>query len=325
MLNPWRLRLLHQFHLLGTVRAVAESVQFSPSNVSAQLALLEKETRAQLFERVGRTMTLTPVGVTLAEHAADILDHMGSVETEIANLYSEPTGVIRVAAFSSAVGSIVIPAARELRLSSPRITVEVIEAEPHLSVPALHRGEVDLALSCDFGDGEVRLEPNLVTLPLMDDPIVLVVSQDRDFLASQRVPLSTFSAERWSFEPPASHLAKLTERFCRVSGFEPQVVGRFASFGALLKHVEADLSVALLPYLAVESGYRVHTIELEESPRRHIQLHARRPSMTRTAVRQVIEAITRQHAGTQQNGLPDPAGNPNLLHGHDSPTAHTYL
>ena len=47
MLNPWRLRLLSQLDTLGTVRAVAQAANLSPSSVSQQLGVLEAETRTQ--------------------------------------------------------------------------------------------------------------------------------------------------------------------------------------------------------------------------------------------------------------------------------------
>ena len=33
MLNPWRLRLLHQLHLLGTVRAVADALRGAQADI----------------------------------------------------------------------------------------------------------------------------------------------------------------------------------------------------------------------------------------------------------------------------------------------------
>src|SRR3954464_6890111 len=59
MLDPWRLKLLGDLAALGTVRAVAQAAHLSPSTVSQQLATLERETGARLFERSGRRLHLT--------------------------------------------------------------------------------------------------------------------------------------------------------------------------------------------------------------------------------------------------------------------------
>ncbi|MGP5252635.1 helix-turn-helix domain-containing protein [Brachybacterium alimentarium] len=50
MLNLHRLFLLHELHRLGTMSAIARAHSMSPSAVSQQLSLLERETKVTLFE-----------------------------------------------------------------------------------------------------------------------------------------------------------------------------------------------------------------------------------------------------------------------------------
>ncbi|NNH51590.1 LysR family transcriptional regulator [Promicromonospora citrea] len=294
MLNPWRLRLLHQLHLLGTVRAVAEATHLSPSSVSQQLATLEAESKAQLFERAGRRIRLTPAGVTLAHHAADILDRIATAEADLAGLYSEAAGVVRVAAFTSAFHGIVVPAVADLAAAHPRVAVELTEAEPLVSRAAVQRGEVDVAVCADFPDAPVPPEADLARLPLTGDRVVLVTARDTTpSERSGRVDLASLADEPWAFEHPGAHLADLAERLCRRAGFTPATVARFSSHGTLLSHVEAGLSVTLLPLLAVHDRYAVHTFDLVDPPRRDIHLVARRTTLDRAAARVVTEALQR--------------------------------
>ncbi|MFI6427443.1 LysR family transcriptional regulator [Promicromonospora sp. NPDC050880] len=292
MLNPWRLRLLHQLHLLGTVRAVAEATHMSPSSVSQQLATLETETKAQLFERTGRRIRLTPAGVTLAGHASDILDRIATAEADLAGLYSEATGVVRVAAFTSAFHDIVVPAVTDLATEHPRISVRLTEAEPVVSRPAVQRGEVDVAVCADFPDAPVPPDADLARLPLTGDRVVLVTARDTPpGQRAGRVDLASLADEPWAFEHPGAHLADLAERLCRRAGFTPTTVARFESHGTLLNHVEAGLSITLLPLLAVHDRYAVRTLDLVDPPRRDIHLVTRRPTLDRAAVQAVVEAI----------------------------------
>ncbi|MCP2264439.1 LysR substrate-binding domain-containing protein [Promicromonospora thailandica] len=295
MLNPWRLRLLHQLHLLGTVRAVAEATRLSPSSVSQQLATLEAETRVQLFERSGRRIRLTPAGVTLAGHASDILDRIATAEADLAGLYSEPTGVVRLAAFTSAFHGIVVPAVADLAAEHPRISVQLTEAEPLVSRPAVQRGEVDVAVCADFPDAPVPPDADLARLPLTGDRVVLVTARDTAAGPRGRIDLAALADEPWAFEHPGAHLADLAERLCRRAGFTPRTVARFESHGTLLSHVEAGLSVTLLPMLAVHDRYAVRTLDLVDPPRRDIHLVTRRTTLDRAAVRVVVDAV-RQRA-----------------------------
>src|SRR5690606_21766911 len=69
-----RLRLLHELALRGTIAEVAASLSYSPSTVSQQLSLLEREAGVSLLEPDGRRLRLTPQGRLLAQHAARALE-----------------------------------------------------------------------------------------------------------------------------------------------------------------------------------------------------------------------------------------------------------
>ena len=62
MLDLRRLRLLRELHERGTIAAVADALQFTPSAVSQQLAMLEREAGVPLLERAGRGVRLTDAG-----------------------------------------------------------------------------------------------------------------------------------------------------------------------------------------------------------------------------------------------------------------------
>jgi DNA-binding transcriptional LysR family regulator len=63
-----------------------------------------------------------------------------------------------------------------------------------------------------------------------------------------------------------------------------------------LQHVEAGLSIALLPGLAVDRRYRVATRELATPVTRTITAAVRCGSPPRAAVRVVLDALRRQAA-----------------------------
>ncbi|GAB3138627.1 LysR family transcriptional regulator [Amycolatopsis sp. NPDC004378] len=287
MLNPWRLRLLSRLDTLGTVRAVAQDANLSASSVSQQLAVLEAETRTQLLERTGRRVRLTPAGLMLARRARAILDHMDTVEAELRSLGEEPVGQVRLGAFQSAIHTMAVPAVTRLAGAYPHLDVELLELEPHESIPALRGGDADVIITTtDFV--ELPLGPDLDIVPLASDPIVLVSSGD-----SPRgpVPLSAYADSPWALDMPQSYMANLTLRLCRESGFEPRVVCRFSNYLMTLQHVEAGLSIALLPLLAVDRRYRVVTRELASPVTRTIAAVVRRGTPLRAGVNVVLDAL----------------------------------
>ncbi|KDN16641.1 LysR family transcriptional regulator [Amycolatopsis rifamycinica] len=285
MLNPWRLRLLSRLDTLGTVRAVAQDANLSASSVSQQLAVLEAETRTQLLERTGRRIRLTPAGLMLARRARVILDHMETVEAELRSLGEEPAGLVRLGAFQSAIHTLAVPAVT--RLTHPDLEVQLLELEPHESIPALRGGDADVIITTtDFV--ELPLGPDLDIVPLVTDPIVLVTPPD-----APRGPavLSAYADAPWALDMPQSYMANLTLRLCRESGFEPRVVCRFSNYLMTLQHVEAGLSIALLPGLAVDRRYRVATRELSTPVTRTIAAVVRRGTPLRAGVHVVLDAL----------------------------------
>ncbi|WP_103503797.1 LysR family transcriptional regulator [Streptomyces sp. SM14] len=303
MMNPWRLRLLTQLETLGTVRAVAQAANLSPSSVSQQLSALESETRTRLLERTGRRVRLTPAGVILARRARALLDHMASVEAELNGFGEEPAGLVRLGAFQSAVHTMAVPAVAHLAGVHPRLDVEVVQLEPHESVPALRVGDADIVITTTDFD-EQPLGPDLDLVPLATDPVLLVVPPGHGGTGRGPADLAAYADHAWSFDMPNTYMANLALRLCRQARFEPRVVCRFANYLLALQHVEAGLSVALLPGLAVDRRYRVETRELTTPVNRTITAAVRRGGPPRAAVRVVLDAL--RHGP----GLPPWAGEP---------------
>jgi DNA-binding transcriptional LysR family regulator len=264
--------------------------------VSQQLAVLEAETHTQLLERTGRRVRLTPAGLILARRARAILDHMDTVEAELRGLGDEPAGLVRLGTFQSAIHTFAVPAVIALARTHPHLEIELLELEPHESIPALRVGDADLIITTpDFV--ELPLGPDVDVVPLATDPIVLVVPTE--LAGSGPADLAGYAHEPWAFDVPQSYMANLTTRLCRQAGFEPRVVCRFSNYLMTLQHVEAGLAVALLPALAVDPRYRVATRELSPAVTRTITAVVRRGTRQRAAVNQVLDTVHR---------LPVPAG-----------------
>ena len=289
-LNPWRLNLLCQLESLGTVRAVAEAVHQSASSVSQQLALLESEVGTQLIERTGRSVRLTSQGHLLAKRARAILDAMTEAQAELHSVEHEPTGIVRVAAFQSAIHSLVVPTVASLRQDYPSVEVQIEELEPNESSHALLRGRADVILTMD-DDLDAPLHPDFDTVPLVTDSVVVVLPPGHPAASKKKVDLASLAEESWTCEPEGLYMSSLATQLCRAAGFEPRVVCRFNSYQIALQHVEAGGSITLLPELAVDHRYDVVTRQLVPPYRRRVVAAARSTTTTRAAVRLVLERL----------------------------------
>lgn len=288
MLDPRRLHLLVCLERLGTVRAVAAEESMSPSSVSQQLATLQRESGTALLVRHGRSLALTAAGLELAAHAREILERIGDAENALRGQRENPAGTVRVAAFTIALRAFVIEAARRLTHEHPELHVQLSELEPPESVPAVTRGDVDIAVVADFDEGVLPRDANLRRVPLLVSDLFAVLPPDRPG-GSAPIRLQDLRAEPWLLD--GTELERHITRRCRRAGFEPRVAGRLSSHSSLLPAVAAGLGVTVLPALAIDPGANVVVRALDPAPRIELLALHRAEAVRRHAVTVTLAAV----------------------------------
>src|SRR3954464_10082118 len=114
MLDVNRLRVIDAVARHGSVTAAAKELHYSQPSVTHHLTRLESETGAQLLQRVGRGIRLTPAGQLLADRAAEIIGRIDAAGAELSAHVGLTAGRVRLAGFASAIGSLVPAAAAGL-------------------------------------------------------------------------------------------------------------------------------------------------------------------------------------------------------------------
>ena len=146
MLDVTRLRVLVAVDRYGSVTAAAKALNYAQPSVSHHLARLEAETGIKLIQRAGRGIRLTDAGRLLAERGAEVIGRLDAAESELAAYTGLRAGRLRLAAFPSALGTIVPAAAALLREHQPSVDLRLTEAEPPEALRMLRAGYVDVAL-----------------------------------------------------------------------------------------------------------------------------------------------------------------------------------
>src|SRR5688500_790124 len=186
MLDLRRLRLLRELNERGTIAAVADALQFTPSAVSQQLAMLEREAGVRLLERAGRGVRLTDPALVLVAHAEALLERAALAEADLAAAAGTVTGRCRIAGFQSVALHLAMPAMEALRRDAPRLRCELIEAEPEQALPALALGDLDLVLGDEWQHQPVRLPDGLQREELFQDRVHVVLPAEHP--AARRHP-----------------------------------------------------------------------------------------------------------------------------------------
>jgi DNA-binding transcriptional LysR family regulator len=259
MLDLRRLRLLYELHQRGTIAAVADALQFTPSAVSQQLAVLEGETGVRLLERAGRGVRLTDSALALVDHAEALLERAALAEADLAAAAGAVTGRGRIAAFQSVALNLALPAMQALARDAPRLRCELVEAEPEHALPALALGDVDLVLGDQWQHQPRRLPEGLERHDLLVDPVLLVLPPRHPTARRypEAVPLAALAGEAWTAGHAEMGWEEMTQRTCReLGGFDPDIRHRANDATISLALVARGLAVTMLPELPLAGRRR---------------------------------------------------------------------
>ena len=292
MLDVTRLRVLVAVARHGSVTAAAHALNYAQPSVSHHLSRLEAETGTKLVQRAGRGIRLTDAGRLLAERAVEVIGRLDAAENELVVFAGLRAGRLRLAAFPSALGTIVPTAAAILHDRHPGFDLRLTEAEPPEALRMLRAGYVDVALifrhEADDA-GARRAAPAATeaaavetgTDPLADEPPPVIADRDdlRELvLLSEPVHLIMPDTAVCGGEPPLApavtelwpaDLARLSDqrwiagcdrcrehllRQCAQAGFTPRIAFTTDDFVAAQALVTAGLGVTLLPGLALRAA-----------------------------------------------------------------------
>lgn len=243
MLDVTRLRIIDALARHGSVTAVAKELHYSQPTVSHHLARLEAETGAQLTQRVGRGIRLTQAGQLLADRAAEIIGRIDAADAELAAHVGLTAGRVRLAGFSSAIGSLVPRAVASLAARHPGVRISLVDTHPPEALDLLRAGTIDVAII--FRYDETAPEPDGVRLHhLLDDPVYLLSTQPGHTLATLRDATWIAGCERCR-----SHLLTL----CAAEGFEPRIGYTSDDMVVMQALVAAGLGVTTIPGLALRA------------------------------------------------------------------------
>jgi DNA-binding transcriptional LysR family regulator len=288
MLDVTRLRVLVAVARHGSVTAAARALNYAQPSVSHHLSRLEAETGALLTQRAGRGVRLTDAGRLLAERAEEILGRLDAAENELAAHVGLRAGRVRLAAFPSALSTLVPMAAARLEAENPGLDLTLAEAEPPEALRMLRAGYVDVALVFRHYQDGATVSPSGDTDEgtrsrlLLDDPIHLVTRaaagpDPRTPRAAGEPPLppwpdlADYAEYRWigGCERCRGYLVWQ----CELAGFSPKISFTTDDFVAVQALVAAGLGITTLPGLALRAA-RHPGIQAAPLPGSHRQVLA---------------------------------------------------
>jgi DNA-binding transcriptional LysR family regulator len=328
MLDIRRLRMLHEFAARGSIARTAEALGYTPSAVSQQLAVLEREAGTPLLDRTARSAGLTDAGRRLASYAERILAMVEEAEADLSARAAEPSGRVVVTAFPSAAVAFAPALARSLR-AHPQLSLLLRQSSAPEGLQLVRSGEVEVAIVDDWSgrlaadltglneesaaaadvtaDVAAGVAPDMAaTSPepgqgvlsyyhLVRDPFVLVVARGHPAADPDRpVDLRALRNEPWLAAPVGEPSRDALDRLLAAVGATPPVPSEFEGLGTVANLVARGLGIAIMPRLAV--GAYERRLVVRELPAgldlaRDVFAVARTASLLRPSVAVIVSAL----------------------------------
>lgn len=270
----------------------AEALFLTQPSVTARIQSLEREIGERLFERTGRSVSLTDAGHAFIPHAQRALTAVQEGTDAIEAVRHGDIGSIRIGA-SASIATYVLPGIlKHFRESRPRVHVHISTGTSEDIIERLLAGELHVAM--------VRLtqHPEIESVHLYNDDLSLVVSPDHPFATRGRVTVAEAGREPFLFfERSSSYHSLIYSMFLRV-GVVPESVMELDSMETTKHMVEAGIGIAILPVVSIDreskngSLVRVEIRDMEQPSYREVGVHVLRNRIMAPPLRDFLRLVT---------------------------------
>ena len=270
-----------------TFSAAAEVVHVTHAAVSQQMRTLEADLGLELFDRSGRTPSLTPIGQQVVDRARSLISDYDSLALSVLT-DDGLSGVLRLGALRTTLTGLTPRAMASLKARFPEIGLHIRPGLTSNLLADLQRGELDAAIV-----SKPHLMPSGLTFhDIADEPLELICArEDRE-----TAPLTLLQQRPYIRFNRNAVVGTLIDNWITDKGLRVNEAMELDSPEAITSMVQANLGVSILPRLAVQptdSAAVAHLSLGEDAPTRTLGLaHADKPLKAR-AIDEILNALRR--------------------------------
>jgi DNA-binding transcriptional LysR family regulator len=296
-----RLDLLRELSERGSVTAVAEATGRTPSAVSQQLKVLEREAGMPLTERSGRGLVLTSAGHALARSATEVavaLERANALWDEFRN---HPSGEVSLATFPT-VGAALLPGVLADLSQVAGLVVNCTDLDPDLAGFADLTSEFDIVLAHTMPGVLPWGGRGLTVVPLLTEPLDVGVPIGHRLAGRSSVTSADLVDETWLGVPPGFPFERILHVIEQQGGKQVHVAQRFSDMRIIEAFIAAGQGVAFVPRYT--SGTVPADVVLKPirgvTAMRQIVALVRPDVAERLAVRTVLDVLTTRATRLEQ-------------------------
>ncbi len=278
----------------------ADALFLTQPSVTARIQSLERELGERLFERTGRSVTLTDAGRAFMAHAQRALTSVQEGTDAIEAVRHGDVGSIRLGA-SSSIATYVLPGVlSRFRQARPRVHIHLKTGTSEDTIERLLAGDVNVAIC------RLTQHPEIESTHLYNDDLSLVVSPQHPFAKRGKVAVQEASKEPFLFFERSSNYHGIVYAMFLRAGVVPESVMELDSMETTKHMVEAGLGIAILPDVSIEHEIsdarliRVEILGMEQPPQREVGVHVLRNRQPAPPVRDFLKLLHAEYGVVAQ-------------------------
>ncbi|MEV0194962.1 LysR family transcriptional regulator [Nonomuraea sp. NPDC050691] len=256
------------------VVAVAETRNFTraaeqclvvQSALSHQIARLERELGAKLFDRTSRRVRLTPAGEAFLPAARQALDAAERARAEVAAAAGEIRGRLAVGAIPT-VAAVDLPAAlKQFHLRHRQVRISLRSGSSEDLVEGVRQGALDAA----FLGLPLGVRPKGVRgRELARGDLVAVVAPDHPLADEERVDLRRLSDDPFVDFPPGTAARAQTDEAFAAAGVRREVAFEVTTVDFIARLIRQGLGIGMMPAAFVSELPGLPVLHIRDAPAR---------------------------------------------------------
>ncbi|RZS57493.1 DNA-binding transcriptional LysR family regulator [Microcella putealis] len=287
-----RLELLRELADRGSIAAVAAATHRTPSAVSQQLKVLEREAGVPLTERVGRGIQLTGAGAALAATARQIATAIESAEALWSEFTRAPQGTVTLSTFPTA-GQMLLPGLLTMLTDEPGLEVAVTDHDLDRPDWATLTPDFDIVLADSQGVPAHWSQGGLRVITLMTEPFDVAMPLGHRLADKAVLKPADLVDEPWVGAPVGYPYDRVLDGLAAYTGRAPRIVQRIMDNLIVERLVAAGIGLAILPRFTT----RIHDTGIVTRPiagipaERQINALLRADRAERPSVRRILELL----------------------------------
>jgi DNA-binding transcriptional LysR family regulator len=229
-----------------SIRAASERLHVSPSAISRQIAKLEHELRAPIFDRDAQGMRLTAAGELLQSRVEGMMREFARTKSHIAALQNLQAGTVDVYTFQAAIEGFITPVLCDYHKQFPNVLFNIIASSTDETIKALANGVAEIGLVLN-----PPVRETILSTEIFRDTIVAAVAPSHPLAGRKDVSLKEIAPFPLILAVPAFGLRQQVDKAFDRHGIIPKVFCVTNSMSLLKGIAGLDHQCTLLPRSAV--------------------------------------------------------------------------